>query len=200
MEDVLDNQTSSILKIHAATILFPPKINAYWKQQCILYKRCLSTMVVQLICNQQVVGSNPTGSLKAHTAKKHHVSWVQLPSVPPHGTVAQTVEQWPERVRMCLGKDMCSNMLAEAYPLLFACDVLYVSAQAVLKTYACLVNCMQWSSNGCSADCKSVAFGVGGSNPSHCIKDVYCMIFTKYPRGYWFDSSQSQLRDCSSKW
>ena len=38
------------------------KINAYWKQQCILYKRCLSTTVVQLICNQQVVGSNPTGS------------------------------------------------------------------------------------------------------------------------------------------
>ena len=114
--------TSSMLKIHTAIMLFPPKINAYWKQQCILYKRCLSTTVVQLICNQQVVGSNPTGSLKAHTAKKHHVSWVQLPSVPLHGTVAQTVEQWPERVRMCLGKDMCSNMLAEAYPLLFACD------------------------------------------------------------------------------
>ena len=57
--------------------------------------------------------------------------------------------------------------------------VLYVSAQAVLKTYACLVNCMQWSSNGCSADCKSVAFGVGGSNPSHCIKDVYCNFLQK---------------------
>lgn len=77
------------IKIHTATMLFPPKINAYWKQQCILYKRCLSTTVVQLICNtsfarlherklftsallrtahQQVVGSNPTGSLKALTA------------------------------------------------------------------------------------------------------------------------------------
>jgi len=54
------------------------------------------------------------------------VSWVQLPSVPLHGTVAQTVEQWPERVRMCLGKDMYSNMLAEAYPLLFACDRFYM--------------------------------------------------------------------------
>ena len=39
------------IKIHTATMLFPPKINAYWKQQCILYKRCLSTTVVQLICN-----------------------------------------------------------------------------------------------------------------------------------------------------
>ena len=68
MEDVLDNQTSSILKIHTAIMLFPPETNAYWKQQCILYKRCLSTTVVQLICNQQVVGSNPTGSLKAHAA------------------------------------------------------------------------------------------------------------------------------------
>ena len=58
------------IKIHTATMLFPPKINAYWKQQCILYKRCLSTTVVQLICNQQVVGSNPTGSLKALAAKK----------------------------------------------------------------------------------------------------------------------------------
>ena len=75
--------TSSMLKIHTAIMLFPPKINAYWKQQCILYKRCLSTTVVQLICNtsfarlhewklftsalaraahQQVVGSNPTDS------------------------------------------------------------------------------------------------------------------------------------------
>ena len=82
--------TSSILKIHTAIMLFPPETNAYWKQQCILYKRCLSTTVVQLICNtsfarlheriarlherklftsallrtahQQVVGSNPTGS------------------------------------------------------------------------------------------------------------------------------------------
>ena len=66
-------------------------------------------------------------------------------------------------------KDMCSNMLAEAYPLLWLVSVLYVSAQALLKTYACLVF-LQWSSNGCSADCKSVAFGVGGSNPSHCKK------------------------------
>ena len=58
-------------------------------------------------------------------------------------------------------------------------SVLYVSAQALSKTYACLVICLQWSSNGCSADCKSVAFGVGGSNPSHCIKDVYCNFLQK---------------------
>ena len=79
---------------------------------------------------------------------------------------------------MCLVKDMYSKMpCAEADPHRLAC-VLFRTFWLKLypKTYACLVNCLQWSSNGCSADCKSVAFGVGGSNPSHCKKDVYCMI------------------------
>ena len=82
-------------------MLFLQNTNAYWKQQCILYKRCLSTTVVQLICNQQVVGSNPTDSLKARTAIdtmchgfNPHISLIMR--------LAQLVEQWPERVTECL--------------------------------------------------------------------------------------------------
>ena len=188
-----------MLKIHTAIMIFPPKINAYWKQQCILYKRCLSTTVVQLICNQQVVGSNPTGSLKAHAAKNTMCHGFDSHQSHFMGLQLSWQSNDPKGLASALLKDMCSNMLAEAYPLQLAC-VRFVCFGASFIKNICM-SCFFCSGRAMVAQRTvnpwPLALGVRiPLTAKRCVQQA----FWNYPRGYWFDSSQSQFWGLQLNW
>lgn len=57
---------------------------------------------MHLICNQETVGSIPTGSLKGTYSEQLLVLRVQFSLGPLYGPIAQAVEQRPERVKGAL--------------------------------------------------------------------------------------------------